>query len=487
MVTCVSRQAARAPRSQAAFASKWRAVPHDRAHAAGRRPGTRLCAGGSHGLERTRHPRVRHRQQIYDPGSQRGRSHCNHRSPWLCRRWSSGGVAPAAQPDRVALPRNRTRHRACRPFGPGGAARLFLLLPNGHLPSRRWRPVAVATLLLAAFFVVPIGMLAPTGISVNETSSPMVQNPIGVSALSAISFSGSLVMVTVSLFVVSLLLLLVAGAAPLGRMRRSEGDERQQMKWIAYAIVVTVIVTTPLAIVTWGFAILPSLTWLTDLAIAAGFGIALPVAAGVAIFKHRLYDIDIVISRTLVYGALAVFITAVYFGIAVGIGALIGGGGKPNLGLSILATAIVALGFQPARERLQKVANRLVYGKRATPYEVLSEFSGRVAETYAAEDVLPRMARVLQEGTGAQLAVVWLRHDQQIRPAATHPEAANGLASVPMREGTLPALSGATRSVEVRHQGELLGALSVNKRRGEALTPIELKLVDELAHHAGLE
>ena len=112
-----------------------------------------------------------------------------------------------------------------------------------------------------------------------------------------------------------------------------------------------------------------------------------------------LYDIDIFISRTRVYGSLAVFITAVYVGIAVGIGTLVGNGGKPNLALSILATAIVAFGFQPVRERIQIVANRLVYGQRATPYEVLSEFSGRVAETYAADEVLPRMARVLGEGT----------------------------------------------------------------------------------------
>ena len=144
--------------------------------------------------------------------------------------------------------------------------------------------------------------------------------------------------------------------------------------------------------------------------IALGFGCALPLAAGIAIFKHRLYDIDLVISRTLVYGSLAVFITAVYVGIAVGIGALIGGGGKPNLALSIVATAIVAVGFQPVRERVQRVANRLVYGKRATPYEVLSQFSERVAESYAVDDVMPRMARVLAEGTGAQRADVWLRN-----------------------------------------------------------------------------
>ena len=125
------------------------------------------------------------------------------------------------------------------------------------LTSALW---ALPALLLAAFFVVPGGMFAPVGLSVNGTSSPLLQNPIGVPALSAISFSGSLVVVTVTLFVVSLLLLLVAGAAPLVRMRRSHGDERQQLKWIAYAIVVTVFVTTPLAIVTWAFPILPSLT-----------------------------------------------------------------------------------------------------------------------------------------------------------------------------------------------------------------------------------
>ena len=202
--------------------------------------------------------------------------------------------------------------------------------------------------------------------------------------------------------------------------------------------------------------------------------------------SYGLYDIDVFISRALVYGSLAVFITAVYVGIAVGIGTLVGSGGKPNLALSILATAIVAIGFQPVRERVQKVANRLVYGKRATPYEVLSEFSGRVAETYAADEVLPRMARVLQEGTGAESATVWLRGTVDMRPAATYPGGIEAHQSLPMSNGTLPALGDATKAVEVRHQGELLGALSVNKRRGETLTPIEEKLVDDLAHQAGL-
>jgi signal transduction histidine kinase len=213
---------------------------------------------------------------------------------------------------------------------------------------------------------------------------------------------------------------------------------------------------------------------------------ALPIGAAVAVFKYRLYDIDVVISRTLVYGSLAVFITVVYIGIAVGIGALIGGGGRPNLGLSILATAIVAVGFQPVRERMQRVANRLVYGQRATPYEVLSQFSEQVAESYAMHEVLPRMARVLAEGTGAIRADVWLRGGGTLRAAASWPSGIADDTVVVLSNGSVSALPDADRVVEVRQQDELLGALSVQKRPGEALTPIEDKLIDDLAHQAGL-
>lgn len=112
----------------------------------------------------------------------------------------------------------------------------------------------------------------------------------------------------------------------------------------------------------------------------------------------------VVLTRALVYGALAAFIAAVYLVIVAGIGALGAArpaAHRPSLGLSILATAVVAVAFQPVRERLEHAANRLVYGKRATPYEALSEFSERVGKTYAAEDLLPRMAQVLADGTGA--------------------------------------------------------------------------------------
>ncbi len=268
------------------------------------------------------------------------------------------------------------------------------------------------------------------------------------------------------------------------RFRRSREAERTQLRWFAYVAAASIVV------VVGGFFVgLANGRVGGDLSgggFAFGLAIAVPVTIGLAVMKYGLYDIDVFISRALVYGSLAVFITAVYVGIAVGIGTLVGSGGKPNLALSILATAIVAIGFQPVRERVQKVANRLVYGKRATPYEVLSQFSGRVAETYAADEVLPRMARVLQEGTGAESATVWLRGTVELRAAATYPDTTATHEVIAMTDGSLPSLGEATRAVEVRHQGELLGALSVTKRRGEALTPIEQKLVDDLAHQAGL-
>jgi len=357
--------------------------------------------------------------------------------------------------------------------GAGLLAFLILSFPDGKLPGPRWR--APTLIVIAVFAVLTVGsMLTPSSVSL-APRLPSVIAP-GIAALAPIYNPVSTVF--------PIILLSIPLVAVVVRLRRSRGVERRQMQWFAGIAAITLVVvlaSTPFVV------LLPNVgNAISGFAFDLGLGVALPLAIGLAVMRYGLYDMDLFISRALVYGSLAVFITAVYVGIAVGLGSLVGSGGRPNLALSILATAIVAIGFQPVRERVQKVANRLVYGQRATPYEVLSEFSGRVAETYAADEVLPRMARVLQEGTGAQSATVWLRGNAELRPAATFPEALAAHEAMSMRNGTLPALPGATRAVEVRHQGELLGALSVSKRRGEGLTPIEEKLVDDLAHQAGL-
>ena len=215
--------------------------------------------------------------------------------------------------------------------------------------------------------------------------------------------------------------------------------------------------------------------------------VLIPIAVGIAILEASALRHRVVINKTVVFGSLAAFITAVYVAIVVGIGALIGSGGKPNLGLSIVATAVVAVAFQPVRERVQHFANHLVYGKRATPYEVLAEFSGNVAETYATEDVLPRMARTVAEGTGAAHAEVWLRSGTELRTRRlvagerAHPGPARAAV-----DGQLPDFDGVDHAVAVRHQGELLGALTVTKPAGEPLTPAEAGLLNDLASQAGL-
>jgi signal transduction histidine kinase len=338
-----------------------------------------------------------------------------------------------------------------------------LVFPDGHVISPRWRwavRAAFATIALTVATTLLVGSIGSQNPS-DPTGFPLVMSIL------AGPVSGIIMLALIVSAVVSLVI----------RYRRAGSERRHQLKWFVAAMAVAAVSVIP------QFA--GSQEWYSGLGLVIGLTVV-PLSIGVAVLKYRLYDIDVVINRTLVYGALAAFITAVYVGIVVGVGTLIGSGGRPNLALSILATAVVAVGFQPLRERLQRVANRVVYGRRATPYEVLSEFSERVAESYAADEVLPRMARVLQDGTGAEHATVWIRAAGQLRPAATSPDTVVGYEPLAMSDGKLPSFEGTSSIVEVRHQDELLGALTIVKRPGEALTPIEEKLLNDLAHQAGL-
>lgn len=316
---------------------------------------------------------------------------------------------------------------------------LILLFPNGELKSPRWRWVLVGSTV--AIFVTAMPIFLAT--------APWSDRPYDEAIP---GFWGLPLLVLLALSVVSLVGLIL-------RFRASTGEERLQYRWVTWALALYVVsVVTPIET--------GNLTL-----------VAVPISIGIAITKYRLYDIDVVISRTLVFAVLMGFITLVYAGLVVGVGEWLGGS---TLGWQIAATALVAVVFEPVRERVQRWVNRLVLGRRATPYEVLSDLTGRLAATEREEGLLGRMAVRLSEGTGADRAVVWVAEESVLRAVACEPEserpdaAAHGIEDVP---GMV---------VPITHDGVVLGALSVESRRGDALTQTEQRLVEDLAGSAGL-
>jgi signal transduction histidine kinase len=332
---------------------------------------------------------------------------------------------------------------------------LFLLFPTGQLRSARWRPVA--WFLAGSFALVGIAALVSATL---EWSHPFTQ--------SGQSFTG---LVTIIL----LAAMLVSVTAVIVRFARSSGEERLQLKWFAAAATVVVVglAATMLNNNSAVASVLSNLAFLW-----------LWVSIGIAVLKYRLYEIDIVISRAVLYGSLAVFITAVYVGLVAGVGTLVGN--RRSALLSALAAAVVAVAFQPLRHRAGRLANRVVYGRRATPYEVLSDFSRRVGGAYSSEDVLSQMARIVATGTGAEEVIIWLRVGGELQPAASSAGQNAEAAALYVDGDAMPALPGADVSVPVVHQGGLLGAISIRMPRAEPLRPAGEHLVTDLASQAGL-
>ena len=339
---------------------------------------------------------------------------------------------------------------------------LFLLFPTGRLRSRRWVPVAWFEAAILAFALV-LSIVEAT----RYYSRPFAMYG-GGQAPALLQVENLLIPVAILLSVISLIV----------RFVKSAGDERLQLKWFATAAVLVLLTIIPSALTNSAAA-----SVLLNVALFCMNG-----AVALAILKYRLYDIDIVISKALQYGALAAFITAVYAALVVGVGAA--AGDQHSVYLSAVAAAVVAVAFQPVRQRAALVANRLVYGRRATPYQVLSEFAHRIGGAYADDDVLPQMARMVAAGTGARRVVVWLRVGGELRPGATagDPGAVPDPVLVPSGGAALPglpALPDCDTSVPIRYQGELLGALAIAMPRDEPLRPAGAQLVADVAAQAG--
>jgi signal transduction histidine kinase len=339
---------------------------------------------------------------------------------------------------------------------------VFLLFPAGRLRSRRWRPAA--WFVGGAFALIGVDLLVNATRFWSEPFSPASQ------AWDPLVLAPVLILMPAAL--------VVSVVAVVVRFARSAGEERLQLKWFAAAAVL--VVATFIASIFVNSVVINVLQNVAFLCLWA--------AIGVAVLKYRLYEIDVVISKAVLYGSLAVFITAVYAGLVVGMGTLAGGRDSPLL--AALAAAVVAVAFQPARQWAGRLANRVVYGRRATPYQVLSDFGRRIGGTYSHEDVLPQMARTVAASTGAEQVVVWLRVDDQLHPGASTggsppaiPPPAGGL---PLDGQAMPPLPDTDMSVPVVHGGDLLGAISIRMPKGEPLRPAGQQLVADVASQAGL-
>lgn len=359
---------------------------------------------------------------------------------------------------------------------------MLLFFPTGTLPSPRWRPILLIGIVAVAltsigflFNPVPLALPAPGG-------ALRVPNPLGIE-----SFGEPISTALVATVWTVVLTIGAAFGALVARYRAGDREQRQQIKWVAFVAALALLANLVAigALVVCSCDSSPVATvMLAATVILAFFG--MPAALSIAILRYRLYEIDVIISRAIVYGSLATVVTAVYVVVVVGFGSLVGyGTGSPVL---TTATAVaIALLFQPLRRQAQRVANRLVYGERATPYQVLSDFAERMGGTYGVDDVLRRMAAILGQGTGATRVEVWLRVGRELRPAAAWPAEVVMPGPMPLlADDELPALDGVTRAVAVRHDGEVLGALALEKPRNEPLTPTEDKLLQDLASQAGL-
>jgi signal transduction histidine kinase len=340
---------------------------------------------------------------------------------------------------------------------------LLLLFPDGRLPSRRWRPVVI------------VGVLAMTASSALDVITPgpladyaMVTQPRNPFGIPLPDLAGHILGLTFFIGMFGFLLLSIVSVGL--RFRRADPELRLQLKW--FALAGSLLVATEVG----ANVFIPAGSWpppavgLAEL-IAAG---AVAVAIAIAILRHRLFDIDLVISRTVAYSALAGVITAFYIAVVAGVGGLLAAGSESRLVLAVVATAFVAVAFQPLRTRLERLANRLVYGVRAVPYEVLADFTSRLDGEQSSLQLLPVMARMLAQGTGSDAATVWLHENGRDVAAGSFPE----------HQDVAPDT--ATRSILLQHAGAILGLLTVVRRSGEALSPTEERLMDGLASQAGL-
>jgi signal transduction histidine kinase len=275
---------------------------------------------------------------------------------------------------------------------------------------------------------------------------------------------------------------LVGVAAQTYRLRHTEDAVRRQqsrlLRWallpmlafgVVYLVLIGVFGTSSIG-ASYGVTASDSLVEEIGLAVFPALFALVPLALVMGILRYRLWEIDVLVSKTLLSVGLIVFIGTVYVVVVVVLGRAVGPG--DSAAFKIVATAIAAVAFEPVRERLERLANRLVYGERATPYEVVADFADRLSSVISVDEVLPRTAEAVAVGVGAAAT----------RVTAFLPGGGERSTRWPPGDTT----TSFTRLVAVTHAGRPVGEIAVAKGPGEHLTPVENGLLTSLGAQAGL-
>lgn len=331
-------------------------------------------------------------------------------------------------------------------FAIAGIALMYLLAPDGHLFSRRWRYAGWVIGVGAALCLGAFLTMKPTSfelITESETVGPVRGIMLSVGFL---MISGCLVASVVSM---------------LQRLRQSRGVQRQQLRLIALSaglVAVGVLVLFVVQAVNGGRQ-----TWLSGTPLFIAFFLV-PILFATAVLRYRLYDLDLILNRSVVLVLATAFAAVGYTTVVVSVSQIVEGR-TGGFWLSLLATTVVALAFQPLRRSVVRFANRLAYGERAKPYEALADFSQDLAQLPSADTLLPAVAEAAGRAVSARGATATL--------------AAAGNEPVTSTWGTLDEAP--VQVVPVRHEGAELGSIAVALPRGRGLRSSDEKLLQALA------
>ncbi len=339
--------------------------------------------------------------------------------------------------------------------------------PTGRAPTRGWRRVGWALGTSGAISVLAFALTPDPELNNLVAFGIHVANPVAIGSHAVMSTITGLAGVTTGI------LSAITVLAIRGRFKRGTAEERQQIRWLAAVgttagvlLILMAFLALPLGTIS-TLPIFPVLLLLFVFSLAFG----IPAACAVAILKYHLFDLDVVIKKavvaltlTLLIGGTGLFLLAVSSQVLLW--------GVPNPVFTLVGGVGLGLMIVPFLRLCRRIATRITFGKRATPYEVLTAFGERVGETFSTDDVLPRMAHLLASATGATAARVLLRVGAELREEAAWPQ------------GAPPDATG--HMVQVQHQGEDLGALSVTMPPSDPMSPAKEKLIDDLASQAGL-